>query len=115
MQDELTGCIGCGCLSLKTCNLLNPGDELRPGGTRRQTSLKLLSVTLFRVAATEHSTDHHDARFAMGCEKHSLMFWVVITSSARPLAVTTPSLIRRASCGGARNLFDVMRHEDAGK
>ncbi|MBA4021129.1 MAG: redox-sensitive transcriptional activator SoxR [Gordonia sp.] len=27
MQNELTGCIGCGCLSLKTCNLLNPGDE----------------------------------------------------------------------------------------
>ena len=37
MQDELTGCIGCGCLSLKTCNLLNPGDELgREGpGARR--------------------------------------------------------------------------------
>ena len=39
-----------------------PWRRTGPGGTRRQTSLKLLSVTLFRVAATEHSTDHHDAR-----------------------------------------------------
>ncbi|WP_424809744.1 redox-sensitive transcriptional activator SoxR [Rhodococcus sp. 27YEA15] len=37
MQEELTGCIGCGCLSLMTCNLLNPEDELgRDGpGARR--------------------------------------------------------------------------------
>lgn len=27
LRDELTGCIGCGCLSLKTCQLANPGDE----------------------------------------------------------------------------------------
>ena len=27
LRDRLTGCIGCGCLSLKTCSLLNPGDE----------------------------------------------------------------------------------------
>lgn len=27
LQDKLTGCIGCGCLSLKTCALSNPGDE----------------------------------------------------------------------------------------
>ena len=26
MRDRLDGCIGCGCLSMKTCNLLNPGD-----------------------------------------------------------------------------------------
>ncbi|KJF24453.1 redox-sensitive transcriptional activator SoxR [Rhodococcus sp. ACPA4] len=32
LQEELTGCIGCGCLSLQTCNLLNPGDELGLGG-----------------------------------------------------------------------------------
>jgi MerR family redox-sensitive transcriptional activator SoxR len=23
----LTGCIGCGCLSMQACKLLNPGDE----------------------------------------------------------------------------------------
>jgi MerR family redox-sensitive transcriptional activator SoxR len=34
LRDRLTGCIGCGCLSLDTCKLLNPGDEagaLGPG------------------------------------------------------------------------------------
>ncbi|MDC8015988.1 redox-sensitive transcriptional activator SoxR [Tahibacter soli] len=28
LRDELTGCIGCGCLSLKRCRLSNPGDAL---------------------------------------------------------------------------------------
>ena len=27
IRDRLTTCIGCGCLSLQTCRLLNPGDE----------------------------------------------------------------------------------------
>jgi MerR family redox-sensitive transcriptional activator SoxR len=27
MRDRLHGCIGCGCLSLNFCRLLNPGDE----------------------------------------------------------------------------------------
>jgi MerR family transcriptional regulator, redox-sensitive transcriptional activator SoxR len=27
VRNRLTTCIGCGCLSLKTCSLLNPGDE----------------------------------------------------------------------------------------
>lgn len=27
LRDDLGGCIGCGCLSLATCALLNPGDE----------------------------------------------------------------------------------------
>ena len=27
MRDRLDGCIGCGCLSLKTCKLYNPGDR----------------------------------------------------------------------------------------
>jgi MerR family transcriptional regulator, redox-sensitive transcriptional activator SoxR len=27
LRDRLTGCIGCGCLSLDTCYLLNPEDE----------------------------------------------------------------------------------------
>ncbi len=34
LHTRLSGCIGCGCLSLKTCALLNPGDEaakLGPG------------------------------------------------------------------------------------
>lgn len=28
LRDRLTGCIGCGCLSMKTCILNNPGDVL---------------------------------------------------------------------------------------
>ena len=34
LRDRLHGCIGCGCLSLRVCGLLNPGDEaadLGPG------------------------------------------------------------------------------------
>jgi len=27
MRDRLTGCIGCGCLSMQACKLLNPGDS----------------------------------------------------------------------------------------
>lgn len=27
LRDHLDGCIGCGCLSLKTCALYNPGDR----------------------------------------------------------------------------------------
>ncbi|WP_345280702.1 hypothetical protein [Kitasatospora albolonga] len=32
LEAELTGCIGCGCLSMKACALLNPGDELGEDG-----------------------------------------------------------------------------------
>ena len=28
LRDRLEGCIGCGCLSLRTCALTNPGDDL---------------------------------------------------------------------------------------
>ena len=41
LRDDLTGCIGCGCLSLQSCNLYNPGDELAaegPGPRRLQGS-----------------------------------------------------------------------------
>lgn len=33
LESELTGCLGCGCLSLSTCTVLNPGDALGAGGT----------------------------------------------------------------------------------
>ena len=32
LRDELTGCIGCGCLSLQHCRLANPGDVLGERG-----------------------------------------------------------------------------------
>jgi len=32
LRDQLTGCIGCGCLSLKLCRLANPHDILAADG-----------------------------------------------------------------------------------
>ncbi len=32
LRDRLTGCIGCGCLSLGLCKLINPGDVLGEEG-----------------------------------------------------------------------------------
>jgi MerR family redox-sensitive transcriptional activator SoxR len=33
LRGELDGCIGCGCLSLKICQLRNPGDEVSNEGS----------------------------------------------------------------------------------
>jgi MerR family transcriptional regulator, redox-sensitive transcriptional activator SoxR len=33
LRDQLTSCIGCGCLSLKTCALYNPDDAAKKLGT----------------------------------------------------------------------------------
>jgi MerR family transcriptional regulator, redox-sensitive transcriptional activator SoxR len=33
LRDELTSCIGCGCLSLQRCNLSNPNDRAAALGT----------------------------------------------------------------------------------
>lgn len=33
MQERLTGCIGCGCLSMTKCALFNPGDQLGDDGS----------------------------------------------------------------------------------
>jgi MerR family redox-sensitive transcriptional activator SoxR len=33
LRDRLTTCIGCGCLSIDACGLLNPGDEAAALGT----------------------------------------------------------------------------------
>ena len=32
LRDNLTGCIGCGCMSLKVCALFNPDDVLSANG-----------------------------------------------------------------------------------
>jgi MerR family redox-sensitive transcriptional activator SoxR len=32
LRDRLTGCIGCGCLSLRLCRLVNPDDEAAERG-----------------------------------------------------------------------------------
>ncbi|WP_313346464.1 redox-sensitive transcriptional activator SoxR [Stenotrophomonas sp.] len=36
LRDQLTDCIGCGCLSLKRCRLANPGDTLGEQGEGAQ-------------------------------------------------------------------------------
>jgi MerR family transcriptional regulator, redox-sensitive transcriptional activator SoxR len=36
LRDELTGCIGCGCLSMQRCNLINPKDRLAARGSGPQ-------------------------------------------------------------------------------
>lgn len=33
LRDQLTGCIGCGCLSMQDCPLRNPSDELGEQGS----------------------------------------------------------------------------------
>ena len=33
LRDELSGCIGCGCLSMENCPLINPEDRLGAEGT----------------------------------------------------------------------------------
>ncbi|WP_334123259.1 redox-sensitive transcriptional activator SoxR [Glutamicibacter sp.] len=33
LEDRLMGCIGCGCLSMQACTLLNPHDQLSRQGT----------------------------------------------------------------------------------
>ncbi|MDY7084088.1 MAG: redox-sensitive transcriptional activator SoxR [Actinomycetota bacterium] len=33
LRDDLSGCIGCGCLSLHRCKLINPDDALAAEGT----------------------------------------------------------------------------------
>ena len=36
LRDQLSGCIGCGCLSLQRCQLVNPSDRLAAVGTGPQ-------------------------------------------------------------------------------
>ena len=36
LRDELTSCIGCGCLSLDSCPLYNPGDKCAEQGSGPQ-------------------------------------------------------------------------------
>ncbi len=36
LRDQLTGCIGCGCLSLQKCKLVNPQDSLAARGAGPQ-------------------------------------------------------------------------------
>lgn len=39
LRDQLSGCIGCGCLSLQRCGLINPEDKLAATGAGPRTLL----------------------------------------------------------------------------
>jgi MerR family redox-sensitive transcriptional activator SoxR len=39
LRDQLTGCIGCGCLSMQRCKLINPDDRLAATGSGPRTLL----------------------------------------------------------------------------
>lgn len=61
LRDQLQGCIGCGCLSLKACRLYNPGDTLGgqgPGAQRlrngqREGGYKQVPKTRLRRASAQ--------------------------------------------------------------
>ncbi|MFP3907105.1 MAG: redox-sensitive transcriptional activator SoxR [Acidimicrobiales bacterium] len=40
LRDRLDGCIGCGCLSLRHCRLVNPDDELASHGPGPRTIIE---------------------------------------------------------------------------
>jgi MerR family transcriptional regulator, redox-sensitive transcriptional activator SoxR len=46
LRDQLTGCIGCGCLSLQRCKLINPSDRLAGRGAGAQMILNPPSGTV---------------------------------------------------------------------
>jgi len=50
LRDSLTGCIGCGCLSMKNCPIYNENDQLAAAGTG--------AVILDRVLSGEVAPDH---------------------------------------------------------
>ncbi len=52
LRDRLDGCIGCGCLSLRTCSLYNPEDVI---GTRTSGAGRLPEL-LRRTGARERDT-----------------------------------------------------------
>ena len=54
LRDQLASCVGCGCLSLKSCALYNPKDVARRRGTGAR---YLLGDTSGAVLAEELSVD----------------------------------------------------------
>ena len=53
LRDQLTGCIGCGCLSMQRCNLINPRDRLAQAGPGPRTLLTPAGAESF---PGDHST-----------------------------------------------------------
>lgn len=54
LRDDLSDCIGCGCLSLSTCTLSNPHDQLSRNGTGPR---RLLAERFRHEQDHDHPTD----------------------------------------------------------
>ena len=88
LERELTGCIGCGCLSMKACALLNPDDALGaqgPGPVRIETQQPGQSrSTLGHSVAIENSGERremNDAHVLRGLT--TISFWADDLEAAR--------------------------------
>ncbi|WP_020577762.1 redox-sensitive transcriptional activator SoxR [Actinopolymorpha alba] len=63
LRDNLTDCIGCGCLSLGICQLSNPNDVLGttgPGPRRLLTDVQAAAIDAGTAAATACATPNVD-------------------------------------------------------
>jgi MerR family transcriptional regulator, redox-sensitive transcriptional activator SoxR len=60
LRDRLSGCIGCGCLSMRSCTLYNAGDELRSHGSgpRRVLEPDATPLAAARRSASARSLEH---------------------------------------------------------
>lgn len=56
LRDQLSSCVGCGCLSLKSCALYNPGDAAQ----RRGSGARYLLGDTSRSVLAEIDSDRHD-------------------------------------------------------
>jgi MerR family transcriptional regulator, redox-sensitive transcriptional activator SoxR len=54
LRDRLSSCIGCGCLSLKTCALYNPDDRAQLRGTGPRYLLGDAPQSAAKAARTKH-------------------------------------------------------------
>lgn len=55
LRDQLASCVGCGCLSLKSCSLYNPEDIAR----RRGSGARYLLGDTSRAVLAENISDKH--------------------------------------------------------
>ena len=73
MRDDLSSCIGCGCLSLQACRLYNPDDRARVLGQGPRYLLGDSSLDVVpELAGREHKRRHGDVgeRLAHGVLAH---------------------------------------------
>lgn len=56
LERELTGCIGCGCLSMRACMLLNPDDTL---GTNGPGPVRLQAAKPDKTRRSSHEEAHN--------------------------------------------------------